>query len=321
MRFRSSNLRGDTKDSCTLMLSFFLLTNWSMNIKGPFIWMVLVQLVPKSFKESVCCVCLSWRRLSILGTALGGSKEQTHYPHFLWFFCFFLHIFIFHCLFWVLVDPWCSTNIFFGWTGNCTTLQPSLPGKPCIDMTAKGWDKGCLDKLWGVLMLWSWWLATFQLILNILYWFERPKFGLKGSKQSQPNGSKIFRLNFPRVLYDAYKLRTSQSAHRQCRGQRCLEVEVPFEAEKVSWAVSVASMSLDFWDAHFVTVSFLFVLDISSRVDVFLVKAASWGRQGYSMLMIQMIQMIQMHIYQKFFCVCTLQHRKTRLWMCPFLRL
>ena len=198
--------------------------------------------------------------------------------------------------------------MFFGWTGNCTTLQRSSPGKPCIDMTAKGWDKGCLDKLWGVLMLWSWWLATFQLILNILYWFERPKFGLKGSKQSQPNGSKIFRLNFPRVLYDAYKLRTSQSAHRQCRGQRCLEVEVPFEAEKVSWAVSVASMSLDFWDAHFVTVSFLFVLDISSRV-VFLVKAASWGRQGYSMLM---IQMIQMHIYQKFFCVCTLQHRKKK---------
>ena len=147
-------------------------------------------------------------------------------------------------------------------------------------MTAKGWDKGCLDKLWGVLMLWSWWSATCQLILNILYWFERPKFGLKESKQSQPNGSKIFRLNFPRVLYDAYKLRTSQSAHRQCRGQRCLEVEVPFEAEKVSWAVSVASMSLHFWDAHFVTVSFLFVLDIScSRVDVFLVKAASWGRQ------------------------------------------
>lgn len=148
-------------------------------------------------------------------------------------------------------------------------------------MTTKGWDKGCLDKLWGVLMLWSWWSATCQLILNTLYWFERPKFGLKESKQSQPNGSKIFRLNFPRVLYDAYKLRTSQSAHRQCRGQRCLEVEVPFEAEKVSWAVSVASMALHFWDAHFVTVSFLFVLDIScSRVDVFLrVKAASWGRQ------------------------------------------
>lgn len=47
------------------------------------------------------------------------------------------------------------------------------------------------------------------------------------------------------------------------------------------------------------TVSFLFVLDISSRVDVFLVKAASWGRQGYSMLM---IQMIQMHIKNSFVC-------------------
>ena len=95
MRFRSSNLRGITKDSCTLMLSLFLLTNWSMNIKRLFILMVLVQLVPKSFKESVRCVCLSWRRLSILGTALGSSKEQTHYPHFLWFYVFLFCIFLY----------------------------------------------------------------------------------------------------------------------------------------------------------------------------------------------------------------------------------